>query len=75
MLLNGRGDLLIVTQPGGKATQEGKLGKDGLRVQGDDQPLGAGARSRTGKQRKPHGNRKVTVSVPAFILGGESKGA
>lgn len=75
MLVNGRDDLLIITQPGGKATQEGKLGKDGLRVQGDDQPLEAGARSRTGKQRKPRGNREVTVSVPAFILGDESKGA
>lgn len=75
MLVSGRDDLLIVTQPGGKATQGEKLGKDGLRVQGDDQPLGAGARSRMGKQRKPHGNRKITVSLPAFLLGGESKGA
>lgn len=39
------------------------------------QEPGAGARSRTGKQRKPRGNREVTVNVPAFILGEESKGA
>ena len=110
MLVNGRDDLFIATQPGGKATQEGKLGKDRLKVQGDDQPLGAGTGSRMGKrrnlsdpmdcsppgssihgifqarvlegvplpspkQRKAGGNRWVAVSAPAFILGGESKGA
>ena len=51
MLVDGRDDLFIATQPGGKATQEGKLGKDRLRVQGDDQPLGAGTGSRMGKRR------------------------
>ena len=41
MLASGSDALLFTTQPGGKATQEGKLGKDRLGVQGDDQPLGA----------------------------------
>lgn len=41
LLADGRDALLFTTQPGGKATQEGKLGKDRLGVQGDDQPLGA----------------------------------